>query len=91
MSRFQFVADHSDTFEVKWVMARSSRCAFIVLRLAGCRRYPGRQTAADEDLEVAYRTVHAEDNTYGAPRITAELNDGAPDAERVNHKRVARA
>ena len=28
--------------------------------------------------------------TYGAPRITAELNDGAPPAARVNHKRVAR-
>jgi len=26
----------------------------------------------------------------GAPRITAELNDGADPAERVNHKRVAR-
>ena len=34
--------------------------------------------------------VHDEDNTYGAPRITAELNDGVPDGERVNHKRVAR-
>lgn len=30
------------------------------------------------------------DNTYGAPRITAELNDGVPEQERVNHKRVAR-
>ena len=26
----------------------------------------------------------------GAPRVTAELNDGVPDGERVNHKRVAR-
>jgi transposase InsO family protein len=34
--------------------------------------------------------VHNADNTYGAPRITAELNDGVPDTERVNHKRVAR-
>ncbi len=34
--------------------------------------------------------MHDEDNTYGAPRITAELNDGAPEGERVNHKRVAR-
>lgn len=24
------------------------------------------------------------------PRITAELNDGVPDPQRVNHKRVAR-
>ncbi|BBY52956.1 hypothetical protein MKOR_02070 [Mycolicibacillus koreensis] len=36
------------------------------------------------------RTVHEQDNTYGAPRITAELNDGAPSGERVNHQRVAR-
>ena len=35
------------------------------------------------------RAVHAEGNTYGAPRIT-ELNDGTPAGERVNHKRVAR-
>ena len=34
--------------------------------------------------------MHTEDDTYGAPRITAELNDGRPGAERVNHKRVAR-
>lgn len=36
------------------------------------------------------RAVHEADNTYGAPRITAELNDGVPEQERVNHKRVAR-
>lgn len=34
--------------------------------------------------------IHAGDNTVGAPRITAELNDGVPALERVNHKRVAR-
>jgi transposase InsO family protein len=34
--------------------------------------------------------VHEADKAYGAPRITAELNDGAPPQERVNHKRVAR-
>ena len=36
------------------------------------------------------RVVHETDKAYGAPRITAELNDGAPVDERVNHKRVAR-
>ena len=64
--------------------------AFVVLRLAGCRRDQGRQTGADEALEARIRVVHDEDNTYGAPRITAELNDGVPETERVNHKRVAR-
>jgi transposase InsO family protein len=34
--------------------------------------------------------VHEGDRAYGAPRITAELNDGVPDGQRVNHKRVAR-
>ena len=48
------------------------------------------EAAADEALAARIRTVHDEDNTYGAPRITAELNDGAPETQRVNHKRVAR-
>lgn len=30
------------------------------------------------------------DPAYGAPRVTAELNDGVPAEDRVNHKRVAR-
>jgi transposase InsO family protein len=90
VSRFQFVADHSDTFEVKWLcavleVARSSFYAWL-----GAADTRAAKTAADEDLEVRIRSVHDEDNTYGAPRITAELNDGAPDAQRVNHKRVAR-
>lgn len=90
MSRFQFVADHSDTFEVKWLCAvvEVARSSFYAWLAAADTR--AAKTAADEDLEARIRTVHTEDNTYGAPRITAELNDGAPDAERVNHKRVAR-
>ena len=90
MSRFQFVADHLHTFEVKWLcavveVARSSFYAW----LAAADGRAARQ-AADKALAARIRTVHDEDNTYGAPRITAELNDGAPDGERVNHKRVAR-
>lgn len=90
MSRFQFVADHRNTFEVKWLctvmeIARSSFYAWLASA-------PGRaaRTAADEALAERIRAVHTEDNTYGAPRITAELNDGVPEPERVNHKRVAR-
>jgi transposase InsO family protein len=90
VSRFQFVADHRDAFEVKWLcevveIARSSFyawCAAADTRLA--------RAAADEALAERIRVVHGEDNTYGAPRITAELNDGVSVAERVNHKRVAR-
>ena len=90
MSRFQFVADHSDTYPVKWLcavveIARSSFYAWLV----GADGRAARQ-AADQELAARIRTVHDEDNTYGAPRITAELNDGAPEAQRVNHKRVAR-
>lgn len=90
MSRFQFVADHSDTYEVKWLcavieVARSSFYAW----LAAADGRAARQ-AADEALEARIRTVHDQDNTYGAPRITAELNDGVAEVQRVNHKRVAR-
>ena len=90
MSRFQFVADHRDTFEVKWLcavveIARSSFYAW----LAAADGRAARQ-AADDALQARIRTVHTTDATYGAPRVTAELNDGVPEAERVNHKRVAR-
>jgi transposase InsO family protein len=36
------------------------------------------------------RVVHEDDSTCGAPRVTAELNDGVPTEQRVNRKRVAR-
>jgi transposase InsO family protein len=90
VSRFQFVADHRNAFEVKWLceaveVARSSFYAWVA---AAATR--SAKTAADEALEARIRTVHTEDTTYGAPRITAELNDGVPAEERVNHKRVAR-
>lgn len=41
-------------------------------------------------LQERIRGVHNTDATYGAPRVTAELNDGVPESARVNHKRVAR-
>ena len=90
MSRFHFVADHLHAFEVKWLcavveVARSSFYAW----LAGAEGRAARR-ATDQALAERIRAVHNEDNTYGAPRITAELNDGVPEAQRVNHKRVAR-
>src|ERR687885_1206269 len=51
------------------------------------------RAADDERLAGRIRAVHAADpsnRAYGAPRVTAELNDGADPADRVNHKRVAR-
>lgn len=90
MSRFQFVADHLHAFEVKWLCAvvEVARSSFYAWLSAADSR--AAREAADKALEARIRTVHDEDNTYGAPRITAELNDGVPDTERVNHKRVAR-
>jgi transposase InsO family protein len=90
VSRFQFVADHRDTFEVKWLctVMEIARSSFYAWWAAADGR--DARTAADEALAERIRVVHDEDNTYGAPRITAELNDGVPDVERVNHKRVAR-
>ena len=90
MSRFQFVADHRDAFEVKWLckivdVARSSFYAWV-----DAAETRTAQAVADDVLAQRIRAVHAGDNTYGAPRITAELNDGAAAVERVNHKRVAR-
>jgi len=90
VSRFQFVADHRDAFEVKWLCAvmQIARSSFYAWWAAADHR--AAKSAADEELAERIRVVYDEDNTYGAPRITAELNDGVPEGERVNHKRVAR-
>ena len=77
MSRFQFVADHRDTFEVKRLcqgveVRRSSSYAWI----AGADARAQRQ--ADDDAFAEFiKRVHQADRAYGAPRITAELNDPA--------------
>jgi transposase InsO family protein len=63
--------------------------AFLVLRLA-CRPRRAERAGADAELAERIRVVHGRDRTQGAPRITAELNDGAPPVARVSHKRVAR-
>ena len=90
MSRFRFVADHRHAYGVKRLcevleIARSSFYAW----LDGEPRRAER-AAADAELAERIRVVHERDKTQGAPRITAELNDGAPPVARVNHKRVAR-
>ncbi len=90
MSRFQFVADHQSTFEVKRLcqvvqVARSSFYKWLSAAPARAARQ-----AADEALAARITAVHATDAACGAPRITVELNDGVPPEERVNHKRVAR-
>jgi transposase InsO family protein len=90
VSRFQFVADHQHTFEVKRLcqLVEVSRSSFYAWQQAAQRR--ARRAAADAELADRIRAVHDQDRGYGAPRVTAELNDGAPARDRVNHKRVAR-
>jgi transposase InsO family protein len=90
VSRFQFVADHRHAFEVKRLckivgVARSSFYAWL-----GAAPTRAGRAAADAQLADRIRTIHEADRTQGAPRITAELNDGAPPDRRVNRKRVAR-
>ena len=90
MNRFQFVADHRNAFEVKRLceiveVARSSFYAWLAAAPARAAR-----AAADAALAQQIRIIHATDTAQGVPRITAELNDGAPPDGRVNHKRVAR-
>jgi transposase InsO family protein len=90
VSRFQFVVDHQHTFEVKRLceLVQVERSSFYAWKAAASTREA--RAAADAKLAERIREIHQEDNTMGAPRITAELNDGVPAAERVNHKRVAR-
>jgi transposase InsO family protein len=88
VSRFQFVADHRDTFGVKRL------CRVLGLSRSGFYRWlaaaPARaaHAAAEAELAEKIRAIHAEfDGTYGSPRITAELREGG---QKVNHKRIER-
>ncbi len=78
MSRFQFVADHRDTFEVKRLceVIEVNRSSFYAWDAAAPAR--AERAAADKRLAERIRVVHETDKAYGAPRVTAELNDGAP-------------
>jgi transposase InsO family protein len=87
VNRFQFVADHQQRYGVKRLcqvlgVARSSYYYWTSTAPARAAR-----EAADATLAGQIRTIHAADNTYGAPRITAELRDNGT---AVNHKRVER-
>jgi hypothetical protein len=81
VSRFQFVADHRDTFEVKRLceVIEVNRSSFYAWDAAA----PARVERAADDARLAerIRVVHEADKAYGAPRVTAELNDGAPTRE----------
>jgi hypothetical protein len=88
VSRFQFVHDHRDTYEVKRLcqvldVNRSSYYKW----LAGA---DAREARRRQDLVLAerIRRIHGDSGgAYGSPRVTAELRETGA---RVNHKRVAR-
>ena len=94
MNRFQFVADHQTTYQVKRLcqVLELSRSAFYAWQKA----LPARQQRAEADALLAARIRRVQDPkaggdpAYGAPRVTVELNDGAAPEDRINHKRVAR-
>ena len=90
MSRFQFVADHAATYEVKRLceLVEVARSSYYAWQDAAAARQA--RAAREAVLEARIRAAHASDTTMGAPRITAELNGQAAPEERVNHKRVAR-
>jgi transposase InsO family protein len=90
VSRFQFVADNSATFEVKRLCeaVEVERSSYYAWKTGAPAR--NARAAADSELAQRIRAIHDADNTVGSPRVTAELNDGVAPAERVNHKRVAR-
>jgi transposase InsO family protein len=88
MSRFQFVEDHREAFEVKRLcqvlgIQRSSYYKWRATAAARAERHE-----ADAALAARIQRVHADsDGAYGAPRITAELREGGLV---LNEKRVAR-
>ena len=88
MSRFQFVDDHRELFNVKRLchVLQVSRSGYYRWREAAAARAARRR--ADEALAERIRVIHAEfDGTYGSPRVTAELRDAG---SMVNRKRVER-
>ncbi|WP_406165992.1 IS3 family transposase [Streptomyces canus] len=88
ISRFQFVDDHRNTYEVKRLcqvldVNRSSYYKW----LAGAEARAARQHK-DRVLAEEIREVHGESGgAYGSPRVTAGLREKG---RRVNEKRVAR-
>jgi len=88
VSRFQFVHDHRDAYEVKRL------CQVLdVNRSSYYKWLSGAETRAvrrreDQVLAEEIRHIHARSGgTYGSPRVAAELREAGT---RVNHKRVAR-
>jgi transposase InsO family protein len=88
VSRFQFVHDHRDTYEVKrlcQVLGLNRSSYYKWLTGADARAARRRD---DRLLAEKIRQVHAASGgAYGSPRVTAELHEAGV---QVNEKRVAR-
>jgi transposase InsO family protein len=94
VNRFQFVQDHKDAYGVKRLcevveIARSSFYAWLTAAPARAARAADDAVLADR-IRVLQDPAQGGDRAYGAPRITADLNDGVTPTQRVNRKRVAR-
>jgi putative transposase len=86
VSRFCFVHDHRDTYQVKRLceLAEVSRSGYY--RWAGAA--PSARAVADAELLEEIRQIHTESRcTYGAPRVHGQLRRRG---RRVGCKRVAR-
>lgn len=86
MSRFRFVDEHRDNYDVKrlcWLVA-ISRSGYYAWR----DRPPSARQLGDDRLGAIITTIHADSRgTYGRPRICGQLRRHG---ETVNHKRVGR-
>ena len=84
--RYQFIAEHSGQFAV------SLLCQVVGVAPSGyyawCKRPISQRQRDDERLVARIREAHQTSRqTYGSPRITAELREAG---EGCNHKRVER-
>ena len=72
MSRFRFVHDHRDTYEVKRL------CELVECSRSGYYRWataaPSARAVADAELLGEIRRIHTDSRgTYGAPRVHGQL------------------
>lgn len=86
MSRFRFVHDHRDTYQVKRL------CALVEVSRSGYYRWadaaPSARAVADAELLEEIRRIHTDSRcTYGAPRVHGQLRRRG---RRVGCKRIAR-
>jgi putative transposase len=86
VSRFRFVDDHQDLYEVKRLceLTECSRSGYYAWR----NRPASAREVADAELLEEIRTLHADSRgTYGAPRVHGQLRRRG---HRLGCKRVAR-